>query len=1310
VPVPLSDRIVEVIADLGDGSAPRYRYGSGCIVRGRTVLTAAHVIAGAHVIQVRRSDKVLLPATADRNFIGGGKGPDLALIDIHESFIDLPAIELAVVNRDSHTAVPVNGCHAVGYPWFAETPSPSAVRDTVDAYGYIPVLSKLAGGLLTVQVTASPRPLPPERVALGQSEWSGMSGAPVIADGCLLGVVSEHAPREGSSAITAVPVTALEHDPAHPGWGPGVSNAHEWWARLGVSGPRALRRLPGPERRPEPSYWATVREIQGRTLHLKGRQRELAELMAFAIGPGDYQWLVGEPWAGKTALMAEAVTAARALPVDVVSYFLSRREADADSNRFLAAVVPQLAYLLDEDVPIPDLYRFRDLWHRAAVRAADTGRHLLLTVDGLDEDLHPPGLASVASILPAYTASNSHVIVTSRPHLEVDVPAGHPMRSTSPRLLDAFPGAEHLADLAQQEIYDLLGGDDQDLAADLLGVLTAAAGPLAIDDLAALTNDLVPPSPAWLRKVSRFVVERAARSLQPSGPPEGRRYQFAHASLLEQSQTASRLRVLRHSDYRRTIDRWADQWQEARWLVMAGDHNSIPRYLLDEYPSRLRNQPQRLAAFVGDIGWITAAIQAVGIDQVLAELATAQLAGAAPGKGAALLAILRAQAPNLRRPRLINRPSYLLRQLCLQALELGEDALAIDAQSRLETLSDARLMPIWTTRRVSRALAAELDSHDRDVAALAVLPDGRVVSGDARGRLLLWNPAAPAESPVELASGPGPAVTALATLPDGRIVSGSDELVKVWNPAAVGSVPITLGSHGGNKWTRAVLAVAALPDGRVISAGNDGYVGLWEPTAPGTAGVVVDHNPASVQALAVLADGRIVAGRLDGQVALWDLAAHGDPVVLRRSGPWVQTVAALPDGQIAAGGGDGRVWLWNPETDGGSTSVLGRDTGDSDDSPIEAITALPDSRVVSGDRTGRVRIWDPKTPLNSPVDLGRHDGRVSAVAVLPDSRIVSGGRDGRLRMWDPRTLGTYPVQFNRHDGGVRAVAVLRDGRVVSGHADGRVLVWRPEIRDEDPIELGRHHHFDGGGGLYSLAELPDGRVVAGGIDERVLVWDPNTPGADPVELGHHSYFVNAVAVLPDGRVVSGGGLGEGICVWDPKTPGADPIELGGHAGSMTGGVEVAVLPDGRVVSGGGDRRLLVWNPETPGTDPVELGRHQGDDPYIGGIDAVVVLRDGRVLSGADDRRLLIWDVLTPNGNPVELARLDGRLMALTALPDGRVVTSDNSRQLQVWDAARGTKLAQARCSVTAMAMVTTSATGVSLLTALTGYGLTIWSV
>ena len=81
--VPLAARLVEVIADRGQAAAARYRYGSGCIVSGRTVLTAAHVVAEAVRVQVRDPRKRLYSATVDPGFVGDvdGPGPDLALVD-----------------------------------------------------------------------------------------------------------------------------------------------------------------------------------------------------------------------------------------------------------------------------------------------------------------------------------------------------------------------------------------------------------------------------------------------------------------------------------------------------------------------------------------------------------------------------------------------------------------------------------------------------------------------------------------------------------------------------------------------------------------------------------------------------------------------------------------------------------------------------------------------------------------------------------------------------------------------------------------------------------------------------------------------------------------------------------------------------------------------------------------------------------------------------------------------------------------------------------------------------------------------------
>ena len=176
-----------------------------------------------------------------------------------------------------------------------------------------------------------------------------------------------------------------------------------------------------------------------------------------ATGSDGYVWLIGGAWAGKTALLAEAVSTMPA-SVDVVAYFLIARESRASRDQFLAAVVPQLAFLLDIDTPQPiDMHVFRDLWARAAQRAENRSRHLLLVVDGMDEDLRP-GRLSVAALLPTEDLGrHARVLLASRPYPELpdDVEVNHPLRTAATVPLADSPHAAGVKISAQQEINAL---------------------------------------------------------------------------------------------------------------------------------------------------------------------------------------------------------------------------------------------------------------------------------------------------------------------------------------------------------------------------------------------------------------------------------------------------------------------------------------------------------------------------------------------------------------------------------------------------------------------------------------------------------------------------------------------------------------------------------------------------------------------------------------------------------------------------------------------------------------------------------------
>ena len=1312
--VPLRERVVEVVLDLGPGLAERYRYGSGFRLGGRLVLTAAHVIGGAATagITVRGPDKVPHPARVVDGLAGDPDTVDLALLELRGQAAELPALPVAAVDRDAPVPVPVEGCWAVGYPRFQEIPSAVgvAVRETAQVWGMILPGENLVGGLLSLYVTSAPRALPPEHEALGESQWSGMSGAAVLAGERLIGVVSEHAPRRGESTIMVTPLASLGRLPA--------AAAARWWAHLAAD-PGRLVMLPARRERPEPAYRATLRQLRARTGVLQGRDGELEAIGAFAAGrpgalaqPGSqHAWLTGGPWAGKTALLAEAV---HALPpeVDCVAYFLRRPTGDADRERFLIAVVPQLAWLLGEDPPSTlDEYVFWQLWERAGQRAADEGRQLLLVVDGLDEDLRPGGY-SVAGWLPGRLPGlPARVLVASRlsPRLPVDVDPAHPLAAVAPdqlyRLADS-PHAARLRELAGQEITRLLRRASDDLALDVLGLLTAARGPLSDADLAALTGTRT-------LKVRGVLEGEAARTLQQIGPADAPRYTFAHETLLARCQEQG----VGDPGHARRIDQWVATWRDRGWPATRDGTQGTPLYLLDRYPQTLYDDLPRLADLVGDAGWVTAAIQALGVDAVLAELKTAVAAAPSEPRLAAMHAVVQRQAHHLRGREAADDPGFVPRQLCLQAAELGETLLAADCQARQLACDDPGPVLQWTTRRASPALLFELGRDEGAVGAVAVLPDGRVVTGgfDDDGRVLVWDPAEPGAGPAELGRHEG-GVGAVAVLPDGRVVTGGrgGGRVLVWDPAKPGAGPAELGRHEGG-----VGAVAVLPDGRVVTGGRGGgRVLVWDPAEPGAGPVELGRDNYGMGAAAVLPDGR-VAGAGGGRVLVWDPAGPGTgpaelgggeisrAIELGHDIVTVWAVAVLPDGRVVTGDEEGRVLVWDPAEPGAGPAELGRHEG-----AVRAVAVLPDGRVVTGgfDDGGRVLVWDPAEPGAGPAELGRHEGGVGAVAVLPDRRVVTGGGDGRVLVWDPGAAQRGPAEPGRHDiVTVWAVAVLPDGRVVTGgdglDDDGRVLVWDPGAAQRGPVELGRHE-----GGVETVAVLPDGRVVTGGDGGRVLVWDPAEPGTGPAELGRHGRAVRAVAVLPDGRVVTGGAAtarcDDGrVLVWDPAEPGTGPAELGRDE---VGVGAVAVLPDGRVVTGGNDDlgsggRVLVWDPGAAQRGPVELGRHEG------GVEAVAVLPDGRVVTGGFGGRVLVWDPAEPGTGPAELGRDEVGVGAVAVLPDGRVVTGgdgDRVRLRNVQGSSPGTLLA---CSAYALA-ASLSPSGARLFIGHALGGISCWEI
>ncbi len=160
--------------------------------------------------------------------------------------------------------------------------------------------------------------------------------------------------------------------------------------------------------------------------------------------------------------------------------------------------------------------------------------------------------------------------------------------------------------------------------------------------------------------------------------------------------------------------------------------------------------------------------------------------------------------------------------------------------------------------------------------------------------------------------------------------------------------------------------------------------------------------------------------------------------------------------------------------------------------------------------------------------------------------------------------------------------------MTAGCSHGRSMLLEPRSRSGTPPR-----------GVNAVAVLPDRRVVVtAGLDGRVLAWQIEAPRL-PGEIGNHRGWVNVVAALSDGRMVTGGDDGQ-VLTW-PLEGIRKPVVVGSHHGRI---VAVAVLPERRVVTGGFDGRVLAWSAGTPGV-AVEIGSHDR------GVTAVAVLPERR---------------------------------------------------------------------------------------------------
>ncbi|MCU0551479.1 MAG: tetratricopeptide repeat protein [Leptolyngbya sp. Prado105] len=183
------------------------RYGTGYRIGGRLALTVAHLLEEVGSICRVRSKHSFGIVGAE--VVWKSQLADIALIELPE---EIEPCEAVVLGQLPQTRVgEAISFQMYGYPRWGRT-----LRETGTAAGgrQIDGLIYLADtspdGLLVLE----PQRLPPEGATSSHSEWEGASGAAIVCNGLVVGVLSQHQNPNRPASLEAVALEQLPDDEA----------------------------------------------------------------------------------------------------------------------------------------------------------------------------------------------------------------------------------------------------------------------------------------------------------------------------------------------------------------------------------------------------------------------------------------------------------------------------------------------------------------------------------------------------------------------------------------------------------------------------------------------------------------------------------------------------------------------------------------------------------------------------------------------------------------------------------------------------------------------------------------------------------------------------------------------------------------------------------------------------------------------------------------------------------------------------------------------------------------------------------------
>jgi cytochrome c len=282
---------------------------------------------------------------------------------------------------------------------------------------------------------------------------------------------------------------------------------------------------------------------------------------------------------------------------------------------------------------------------------------------------------------------------------------------------------------------------------------------------------------------------------------------------------------------------------------------------------------------------------------------------------------------------------------------------------------------------------------------------------------------------------------------------------------------------------------------------------------------------------------------------------------LRGHGGPVRALAISPDGALAISGSfDTSAIRWSLERNA-AVEVLRFHEG-----AVNAVAYLPDGRVATAGEDGRIALWRPGEPQPVAVLTG-HTAPVVALALSPDGQtLASASWDHSARLWP--LGGGAPRVLEGHAQNVNGVAFARDGIVTVGY-DATLRIWPRQVFSRDG---GAPSVITLPAPLNAVAVAPDGEIVTAGADGKVIVLSP--AGEVRGEIVAAQAPVIALALSADGKRVAAAGIRGSVAIIDRATRRIERMLIGPGLPVWS----AAFLPNSRtLITGGADRVIRRWD-------------------------------------------------------------------------------------------------------------------------------------